>query len=225
MLKTLAWKEFRELMPFVALALLAEIYLVSMAMGAQFGLLSNISGRDTETIPFVEDHSCTLILLAAQFFAIAIGLWQTMWEAYRGTFQFLLHRRLDRKTQIGVKLAVGMGLSLLVAILPLLFYALWAAMPGTHDSPFAWSMTWQSWFACCQIPLLYIAAFLSGLRPARLFVSRIFPIFACIFLIEFSEFLWPVMPEWQMVIVAVTIVLEALGILAVLNEAKVRDFS
>ncbi len=86
-------------------------------------------------------------------------------------------------------------------------------------------MTWQSWFTCTQIPLVYLAAFLSGIRPARLFVSRFFPIFACIFIIEFSQFLWPVVPEWRVVIVAVTILIEALGILAVLNEAKVRDFS
>ncbi len=126
MLKTIAWKEFRELLPFMALVILAQIYLISVAMGVQLGTLSSFSlfGHESNSIPFVEDYSCTLMLLAAGLFAVAIALWQTMWEAYRGTFLFLLHRPLNHRTLIGVKLSVGIGLSLLMAILPLLFYAL-----------------------------------------------------------------------------------------------------
>jgi ABC-type transport system involved in multi-copper enzyme maturation permease subunit len=177
MLKTIAWKEFRELLPFIVLAIVTESYLVCLAVGVHLGLLSSVSIFQTNTynlIPFIEDSYCTQILAAAALFAVVIALWQTLWESYHGTFQFVLHRPIPRNNVIGAKITVGIILSSLVAGVPLLYYALWAATPGSHDAPFTWSMTWQYWFVCSQIPMIYLSAFLSGMRSARWFASRFF---------------------------------------------------
>jgi hypothetical protein len=62
---------------------------------------------------------------------------------------------------------MGLGTYLTCAALPIVWYSCWAAMPGTHASPFFWSMTveaWESWFL---IGVVYLAAVWCGLWPVR----------------------------------------------------------
>jgi hypothetical protein len=113
-------------------------------------------------------------------FAILLGFRQTVGEAVQGTYQFLLHLPTSRRRVLGCKLLVGTAVYLVVAALPIAGYALWAAAPGTHASPFYWSMTlpvWQIWWS---MTVLYLAAFLSGLRPGRWFGSRLLPLVAAV---------------------------------------------
>ena len=51
-------------------------------------------------------------------------------------------------------------------------------MPGTHASPFFWWMTANAWVALGFIAIVYPAAFLTGLRPARWFGTRLLPLAA-----------------------------------------------
>ena len=56
--------------------------------------------------------------------------------------------------------------------------AVWAATPGTHASPFEWSMTvpiWIGWFA---MTILYLGAFHTVVRPGRWYRSRLLPLAA-----------------------------------------------
>ena len=228
MLKTIAWKECRELLPFIALALLAEIYFVCNAIGTRLGALSDINVlRDLSynTIPFINDFSCTLILITGGCFAVVVALWQTIWETSRGTFLFLLHRPVTRNAVIGTKLAVGVALCLLVCGGPLLYYTLWAAAPGTHDSPFAWSMTIDDWFNFSLIPMVYLGAFISGLRHAHWFASRFFPIFAAVLVALLCQSVWDSLPAWRIAVVAVSIAIEAAAVYVIFYLAKVRDYS
>jgi ABC-type transport system involved in multi-copper enzyme maturation permease subunit len=228
MLKTIAWKEVRELLPFIALTLLAEVYFVCNATGTRLGALSDINvmrNLSYNTIPFIDDFSCTLILFIGGCFAVVVALWQTMWETSRGTFLFLLHRSITRNAVISTKLAVGVVLSLLVCGVPLLYYALWAATPGSHDSPFAWSMTTDDWFTLSLIPTVYLGAFISGLRSAHWFASRFFPIFAASIVVILCQAAWASLPTWRIAVVVVSIAIEVAAVYVVLYLAKVRDYS
>jgi ABC-type transport system involved in multi-copper enzyme maturation permease subunit len=226
MLKTIAWKECRELLPFIALALLAQIDFVCVGTEARLGILTDLAlFRSYNTIPFIEDFSCTLILLVGGCFAVVVALWQTMWETSRGTFLFLLHRPITRNAVIGTKLAVGIALSLLVCGGPLLYYALWAASPNSNDTPFAWSMTTNDWFICSQIPLIYLGAFVSGLRSARWYASRFLPIVAPVFIIVLCQGVWWSLPAWRIAVVAVSLAIEVATVYVVFYLAKVRDYS
>jgi hypothetical protein len=105
-----------------------------------------------------------------------LGLKQSAWELWQGTYYFLLHRPAGRRQLFGTKLVVGVSLLLGVTGLLILLYALWAAAPGHHASPFFWSMTggaWQQWLAAL---LIYLGAFLSGIRPGRWYGSRLLPL-------------------------------------------------
>lgn len=226
MLKTLTWKESRELLPLVVFALLLQFYFVAAPDNLQYLLmLSPVRLPDSrETIPFVSDAVSSALFAVAGLFAVAVGLWQTWWESSRGTFQFLLHRPATRSAIFGAKLAVGIAFCLLVVCLPVLCYALWAATPGKHASPFSWSMTTWAWQLCLQMPLVYLGAFLSGLRPARLWGSRFFPLAGSLVALLGMEVL-ALGLALPIVAIVAGLVLEAVFVLAILYVAITRDYS
>jgi hypothetical protein len=227
MLITLVRKEFRELLPFVALALLAQVYLVCEGTGTHFGMISNyLGGRSTEeAIPFITDSVTGSIILVGSLLAIVGGLWQTMWEKHRGTFLFILHRPISRNAAVGAKLMLGIVVSLTIGVLPMLCYAVWAATPGTHASPFAWAMTGQWWFRCSLLPLLYLGAFLSGLRSGRWFASRFFPLFAAILFVVLAQALWDGSASWRVLIALCSILIEFGYLALILSVARTCEFS
>ena len=110
--------------------------------------------------------------------AIALGLRQTLGESIAGTYPFLFHRPASRRWLIGMKLLVGMSAYLVGGPLAILGYGVWAATPGTHASPFEWSMTVPYWLVWFGMTLLYLGAFLTGLRPGRWYGSRLLPLVA-----------------------------------------------
>jgi hypothetical protein len=218
MLKTLAWKETRELAPLVALALAAQGLLVFLGHG--FALLGMVD-ISNDSIPFVDHSQSNLMLYVGGIAAIAVGLWQTVWESGRGTFLFLLHRPIERPWAFGIKLITGTILVLAIPGLPLLIYALWAATPGTHASPFYWSMTTWAWLVWFRLPLVYLGAFLSGLRPARWTGTRAAPIAASILLV----LILLVLDRWPLVSLAATLALEGWFLLMIFQVAATRDYS
>jgi hypothetical protein len=226
MLKTLVWKESRELLPLVAFALLLQSYFVAAPANLQYLLMLSPVRlvEPPQVIPFVSDAVSSALFAVAGMFAVAVGLWQTMWESSRGTFQFLLHRPARRGAIFGAKLATGITVCLLVVCLPLVFYALWAATPGKHASPFHWSMTSWAWELCLLLPLVYLGAFLSGLRPARLCGSRFFPLAASLLAVVLMEAL-ALGRGLPLVAMIAGLALETVFVLVILYVAATRDYS
>lgn len=217
MLTTLVWKEARELAPLVALALLVQGLLSFAAIGLTFGPFVQESG----SIPFVDHWLADLFLFLGGIAAIAIGFWQSLWESGRGTFQFLLHRPVARGSVFTVKLAVGIGLVWLISGLPIVIYALWAALPDTHASPFFWSMTTWAWVLWFRLPVIYLGAFLSGLRPGRWFGSRAFPLAAAVF----GVFVLMLLDGRPVACLLVALAVAACFLLVIYRVAQVRDYS
>ncbi|MBI2826093.1 MAG: hypothetical protein HYX69_15520 [Planctomycetia bacterium] len=213
MIRAIIRKELRELLPFIALALLAQALLVLAA------LYPRSPFEETHVIPFVRQSMMQYTFGVAACLAVALGLWQTMWESSRGTFLFLLHRPIARERVIGTKLVVGAGATLLVVALPVLIYAVWAAAPGTHASPFAWAMTTWAWCWSGAMSVVYFGAFLSGLRPARLFGSRFAPLAAAAILFPLIVSTGRVLP------VVLALVADGCFILAILHVGATRDYS
>ena len=130
------------------------------------------------TIPFVGGEFLLHFSCVSAAMVLALGLGQTVGESVHGTWMFLLHRPQSSTCLIGVKLLVGAVLYLVCAGAAILAYSWWAAAPGAHASPFAWSMTVPVWKVWITMPLLYLGAFLSGIRPARWFGTRLLPLAA-----------------------------------------------
>jgi hypothetical protein len=222
MIAALVRKELRELLPFGVLAMVLQCTLVGLTISSR----SQLSFADAGVIPFVFTDVLGYTFIVATLLAVALGLWQTMWENGHGTFLFLLHRPLSREALVGTKLLTGGTICLVAALLPVAWYAIWAVTPGTHASPFSWSMTAWAWLWAVQAPLLYLGAFLSGLRPAKLFGSRFAPLACSVVLFGLLMGLSSEAPSaWWPVLLIMTLVVDACFVFAIIHVAATRDYS
>ncbi|MEM7810945.1 MAG: hypothetical protein AAF532_05655 [Planctomycetota bacterium] len=175
MVRALLIKELREAAALLAVALAAAVYVLTDLTGLDVFPLQEPGGGG---YPFIGDVFSNRLWLVCGVLAVALGLKQTAWEETRGTYDFLLHRPVPRRVLFGVKLAFGLVSVLAVGGLTVLTYALWAAAPGSIPAPFRWSMTAPMWLTLAAFPLIYLSAFLSGIRPARWFGTRLVPLAA-----------------------------------------------
>ena len=173
MFRALISKELRENAWIALVALAVYAYVASDATGSS--LFPWTSPRAGE-IPFISGSFTQMWLYITIILSIVLGFRQTLAESMLDTWSFLLHRPAERNHILAAKLLVGAGLCLICGAVPILVYAWWAATPGTHPSPFEWSMTLSVWKRLACMTLLYLGAFLSGLRPARWQATRLFPL-------------------------------------------------
>jgi hypothetical protein len=206
---------------------------VCQAAGWSMGILNAIprvmteygfASTDTESsdsIPFVEGPLPGQFCFVFGLFAIALGMRQSVGEWLHGTFPVLLHMPVSRTSLIFQKLSIGLAVYLFSAAIPIVLYGLWAATRGTHASPFYWSMTIPTWVDCLGMTVLYLAAFLSGLRPARWFGSRLAPLVAGVLpvLLTLSD---PLSIWGQVMLVLLS---DAVLVLCILQVARDRDYS
>jgi len=136
-----------------------------------------------------------------------------------------LHRPVQRKDIYVTKLLIGLVTYLACGAAPILLYACWAATPGTHASPFDWSMTvpvWNTWLACATV---YLGAFLAGLRPGAWVGTRLTPVAASICIAGVAEFAtWVFGMSWSAAYPLVLIVADIGLVAAILYTAEARDF-
>ena len=190
MIRALAIKELRESLGLIALATVCAIGCVGPHMG-----IGVVPWRSTSSAwnPFVNGAHLADQGLILGIFALALGLKQTAWEVHQGTFRFLLHRPVRRRTVFIVKLLVGAAAVVAVNAFMIGLYGWWAATAGNHPSPFFWSMTIPSWYLGVSLLLVYLSAFLSGLRHARWIGTRLVPVAfggACVFSIAVPALWW-----------------------------------
>ncbi len=177
MLKALLLKELRESAWIALVLLVADLALVADNAGYNVLPFLELCGDEGRDVPFVDGNFLGFFMVSAAL-AVALGLGQTVVESRRGTWLFLLHRPLGMRRVIAAKLAVGGGLYLLCGAVAIFSYAAWALMPGKHASPFLWWMTASPWEAWGVIVIVYLAAFLAGMRTARWFGTRLLPLAA-----------------------------------------------
>jgi hypothetical protein len=197
MKRALVAKELRECLPLVSLAALAAAWALYIYTGGLLlGAWSPIVWDPQPYLP-EDDFLDGPVTLIVGGLALLLGLKQTAWEDLRGTYAYLLHRPMTRRQLMLVKAGVGVALVQILGAGMLLIYALWAATPGTHASPFSWSMTIPGWQLWCIMPIVYLSAMLCGLRPARWYGSRLLPLVPCGLLAALLAMLpWP----WMSVI-------------------------
>jgi hypothetical protein len=219
MTKSLALKELRETAWIGGIA--AAIFAYFFVYETGYDILFMQPTYRGNGIPFISDsfvNGMTFYLVAGTC-AAALGFRQSVWESFRGTYLFLLHRPISQTRLIGVKLAVGVGIYLAVTGLATLAYALWAATPGTHPSPFYWSMTTNEWTVWLSLSVLYFGAFLSGIREARWYATRLLPLLGALLLTALS-----VAPFGWWFRAASVVVMNSLFVAAILYVARTRDY-
>jgi ABC-type transport system involved in multi-copper enzyme maturation permease subunit len=226
MYKALAFKELRESAWIGGLVFIGLLGVVLDQMGtfSYWGLPFVSINLDQpfhpHKIPFIHQELYYALAMIVPTGALVLGFRQVLGESLHGTWLFVLHRPAPRSALILTKVAVGLVLLLVAAALPVLIFALWAATAGHHASPFVWGMTAQAFRICFGATAIYLAACLSGLRPARWMGSRLLPLIPGV-LAMFWVYItvwWP-LTGWIAVFV-----LDALYIFAILETARSRDY-
>jgi hypothetical protein len=220
-MRALAWKELREVWGITAIALAGYTMLVASLMGARVFDWFPGMPRGEQEVPFVGDGFSGFFLFVSVLFAVALGFRQSAWESSRGTYLFLLHRPVRREAIFLLKLAMGVGAFVLCASVPILLYGTWAASPAHHASPFAWSMTETAWQLVLELPLLYLGAFLSGLRPARWFGTRLLPLFGAAMIVILVDMI----PQWWPLGFPLMMLLCGVVAVNICFVARVRDYA
>jgi hypothetical protein len=216
MYRAIVIKELRETAWIVLLA--AGAFAYSMLSLVGYGLLTGSSARVT-SIPFVDGRFLTDFEEIAAAFAIVLALRQSAWESLRGTSVFLLWRPMARGRIFAVKMTVGLGLLLGTSGLALLAYALWAATPGKHASPFYWSMTIDSAAMWLTMTAVYLGGFAAGIRPGRLFGSRPLPLIAAVVPFAIASIGLP-----PLLRIATVLAVDGLGLAAIHYVVRSRDY-
>jgi len=215
MTRALFAKELRETAGIVLLALAAYVYVATSLTGIRVPPMF----LGEEGIPFVGGEFLAAFAFVSAVLVVTLGLRQSLGESYRGTFLLLLHRPASRRRLIAAKLATGTGLYLVCSPLAILAYAWWAATPGTHASPFEWSMTVPVWKLWISMVPLYLASFLTGIRPARWFGTRLAPLAAAGLLVTLVQFV----PWWPVFLAAIVLLAAALAA-SIFFVAGERDY-
>ena len=70
--------------------------------------------------------------------------------------------------------------TLLLSVLPVVVYSVWAATPGNVAVPIRWSLLQPALEACGWSVVIFLGAFLSGIRPAKWWWSRLWPLAATV---------------------------------------------
>jgi hypothetical protein len=219
MLTRLALKEVRENIWIAAAAMAVYLYFVMMLTGIGLGAVVDI-GRGG-IVPFVQTDLVMIFAMVGMCLASGLGLRQTVGESARGTFQFLLHRPAGRNQILATKLLTGAVLYLGCSALPILLYAWWAATPGSHASPFEWSMTFMAWKVWTAGTVVYLGAFLAGIRPGRWHGTRLLPLITTGAL----ALVLPHLPWWSLTGLPAMVILDVLLVANIFYVARTRDFS
>jgi len=226
MYKALAFKELRESAWIGGLIFIGLLVTVLDQIGGfSYWNLLFMSANSAlpfhaHKIPFLHQELYYALAMIVPTGAVVLGFRQVLGESLHGTWLFLLHRPAPRRALILTKVAVGLVLLLVTSSLPVLLLALWAAQPGHHASPFLWGMTAQAFRLCFGATAIYLAACLSGLRPARWTGSRLLPLIPGLLAMAwvYITVWWPVF-GWVAVFV-----LDAVYIVAILETARSRDY-
>ncbi len=144
--------------------------------GFGFGFRHYTNPEAYHTMPFHGPQFSITVLLWGGILAGILGLWQTFRESQSRTWHFVLHRPVDRSLILWSKVAASAVIFALAILLPVIAVCLWAATPGTHASPFRWSLTGPVWFAAATGSAIYLAALFAGLRRGHLIGPRWWPL-------------------------------------------------
>jgi len=218
-------KELREIAGISALAVGAYLLVLMIFTGATFAqwlpIVSLLAEPTPTVVPFLNSAFSNFLCGVSCLIALMLGFRQSAWDHSRHTYLFLLHRPIARPRIFLVKIGTGLAILLASSGACIVAYAAWATTPGTHPGPFYWSMTENCWICCLGFSLVYLGAFLSGLRRARWFGTRLLPLVAGLL---FFLMLWTAIPG----IVTATVfvmVLDILMVIAICHVSANQDFS
>ena len=115
--------------------------------------------------------------------ALALGFLMSWKETVRQTWAFLQHRPTWRGQVLTAKLLAGAILYVGPLLPPFLFLAYWSSVPGHYPGPWAIELVYPGLETMTRGYVLFLGAFLCGIRPARWYATRFVPLAGAIVLV------------------------------------------
>lgn len=217
MYRALAFKELRETWWTGAIAaiVLCSVVWEDVGLNGDFATL-RITWRPNR-IPFQYSDIQSALPIVAACLAVVLGLWQTLGESVRGTWRFLRQRPIPLPRLLLVKMGAGLALLYASTAIPFGLYLAWAVSERMHSSPFVWRMALPTCLAWLAASAVYLASFLVGIREARWYGSRLWPL-APAFLLMLL-----VTEEPQLYAAKLTALADGLLLAAILYVARERN--
>lgn len=170
-----------------------------------------------------------LYVLLAGALSLILGLNAAMSESFGQHWQFALFRPVSRRAVLVTKIVVGTVLSSVISLVPLIVYFEWVQQPGNLLGPFDSSFYRPTFSVWIWTPLMFLAAFWSGLNEARWWISKFWPVLGVIVACFWLWFLPLVEPrEFGFLLKLLPIGWLVLGVLllaAVMGVGEERDFA
>jgi ABC-type transport system involved in multi-copper enzyme maturation permease subunit len=213
MLKAIAWKEFRELLPVLVVGLTMQM--LSLLLLIRINTSPNIRLGE-----LLQSGGYLLLLFQIMLFTVVIGFWQNRVELNHGTYLFLLHRPVPRAEIVIVKLLTGAGIAFLIGlpllVITILEFSLGVAARYSHP-PLSYTAP-----LCLGFTVMYLGAYMSSVRPAPWYKSSGLPLVAAlgVFIGSLSR-LHLVSTATASAVLAVAIVV---WVIAILQQAVTRDY-
>jgi hypothetical protein len=183
MYRALLFKELREVWWTGAIAFLVLCCVVWDQVGLDIDVLTfRLVLPSYVRVPFQSDDMESAVTAVSACLAVVLALWQTLGESVRGTWRYLRHRPIRFSRLLLTKMAAGLGVLLVSTGAPIALYLRWAMSEDLHGSPFDWQMAAPTLSAWLFAPTAYLAAYLVGIRQARWFGSRLWPLALAILL-------------------------------------------
>lgn len=215
-------KELRLVAGVAALGMAAFVWLVGSTMNLP--VFNAFSNHQQSYSPFQLNRELPTFAWLSILLAVSLGYWQTLSEGVNGAWQFLLHRPVSRRTVVLSKLVTGWLLLLGLSAWPIVLMGWWASLPGSYAFPFEWWMTEPFWRMWWLVPVFYLGAFASGLRPARWAGTRLLPLVAIVGLIAVHEVFAVKTWSWWTEAAAVATVMVTISVV-ILTVGSERDYA
>jgi hypothetical protein len=185
-MKSLIWKELRQLAPWAGLMLLATVSIM-------IAVMVECDPYYPANIPFAAWIVTVFCSIAA---ASLIGFLQSVLEIRRDQWAFLLHRGLSASQLFVAKIAAGLLVYALVIGIPAIIAVVWWRWPGIEQYPTSWHQVRPLLLSMLASPAFYFAALLAVVWKGPWHVSRLLPIASpclvalgtCFFGSEITEF-------------------------------------
>ncbi|WP_339911743.1 hypothetical protein [Symmachiella dynata] len=227
MFKSMMRKELMETLPITVIALL--IYGGTL-LGNLIDAIWKAGGRPFDQLPanFSEYLAGRMPVDLEQgfwimplIFALALGLVQTLSDSVQGTWGYLMHLPPGRRKVIATKLTVGVTAYLSCTGLFILACVTVALRMSSPEYPLEWPMVSPYVQLMLIGVLIYLGTFLSGLRPARWYGSRLIPLARCCMV----AWVLAILSEWWIVSLLVLSVVCGMLVCVILQIGGTRDFA
>lgn len=181
--------------------------------------LTALIGAPTSIMPLVTGEATLGAAWIAVTFSVALGLSQAI-EFNRRSSIFLMHMPISRQQLVWAKLMLGGVLLLVVFVSSILIASFAFALPH-RTAPFYWSMSLDLWRVVLTSTMVYLTAFLCGVRPASWFGTRLLPIVGiCVF-----AFAIQLIPFWWLITPVLILFVDWLLITTIMYFAETRDYA